>query len=229
LPLTEAHVELGWCLLQDWSWQEAEKEARLAVSLNPSSASAHFLYSTALRVTGRHNEAISELNEAIRADPLNPDYKHEMGWTLYRARRYDLSIVQFEALDDNPGLGSVYLAEGKYPEAIAVLEKDLNQSGRRPVSVSLLSVAYAGAGRRDRAKKLLDELTGLSLNGYVSPFLLACSSQAVGQRDQALTWIERAYEDRDQWTIFLKTAPAVDSLRTEPRFRSVLQRIHFPQ
>ena len=227
--LTEAHVELGWCLLQDWNWQEAEKEARLAISLNPSSASAHFLYSTSLSVTGRHDEAISELNDAIQADPLNPDYKHEMGWTLYRARRYNLAIAQFESLDDNPGLGSVYLAEKIYPEAIAVFEKDIGQSGRRSVSISLLAGAYGGAGKRNKARKLLDELTGISRNGYVSPFLLACSSLAVGERDQALTWIERGYQDRDQWTIFLKTAAVMDPLRSEPRFQAVLQRMNFPQ
>jgi len=76
---------------------------------------------------------------------------------------------------------------------------------------------------------LLDELTGISRNGYVSPFLLACSSLAVGERDQALTWIERGYQDRDQWTIFLKTAAVMDPLRSEPRFQAVLQRMNFPQ
>jgi TolB-like protein/DNA-binding winged helix-turn-helix (wHTH) protein len=226
--IAEGHIALGWSLLQDWNWQEAEKEARLAIRLNPSDPSAHFLNSTYLSVVGQHDESISEMKYAIQLDPLNSDYQHELGWTAYRAHQFEFGIKQFKSLDDNPGLAAIYLAEKKYGEVIAALEADIAHLGRRSASIAFLAEAYGRSGKKDKARKLLNELNETARHGYVSPFLLAGVYVGLEERDRALTWIEKGYEDHDEWAIFMKTAAGLDSLRDERRFQAVLKRMNFP-
>ena len=131
--LAGAHLQLAWALLQEWNWLDAEKEARLAITLSPGYADAHLMYSDYFSIVGRHDEAFSQINYAIELDPLNFDYKHELGWIAYRARQYDLAEYQFKSLEDGIGLGAVYVDQKMYPEAIVVLQGSIDRYGRNPV------------------------------------------------------------------------------------------------
>jgi TolB-like protein len=227
--LGEAHLAHAWDLLQAWNWPEAEKEARLAATLNPNYARAHFIYSVYLSVVGRHGEANSQMNYAIGLDPLNPEYNDGLGWTACRAHQYDLAIQQFEIGGDYLGLAFVYMFKKKYPEAIAAAETSVRQFGRGPIHVSTLAMAYGFGGRRRDAQKLIDELQARAQKHYVPPIFFMHAYSGIGEINKALTWTERAYEDHDQNLFWLKVSPSFDALRSEPRFQAVLRRMNFPQ
>jgi TolB-like protein len=226
--LAEAHVSHVWGLLQDWNWQEAEKEARLVVTQNPNYAEGHSTYSMYLSAVGRHEEAISQMNYAIQLDPLNPEYKDGLGWTACRARQYDLAIKQFESEDDNIGLGLVYIFKKMYPQAIGAAEKDVRKWGGDAFHISTLAMAYGFLGRRHEAQKMVDELEATARRHYVPPIFFMHVYIGLGDKEKALTWTERAYEDHDQYLFWLKVSPSFDALRSEPRFQVVLRRMNFP-
>jgi serine/threonine-protein kinase len=215
--------------IQEWNWLDAEKEARLAITLSPNYADAHDMYSNYLSVVGRHDEAFSQMNYAIELDPLNSDYKHELGWTAYRARQYDLAEHQFKSLEDGFGLAAVYADKKMYPEAISLLQGSIDRYGRKPVFLSVLATTYGSAGNKREATKLLNELNEMGRHQYVSPTLLANVYLGIGDKDKALTWLERGCEDHDGWALDYKVIAFFDPLRSEPRFQAVLRRMNFPQ
>jgi TolB-like protein len=227
--LGEAHVALAWSLLQDWDWPDAEKEARLATTLNPNYADAHQMYSEYLSATGRNDEALAHMNYAMQLDPLNSDYKNALGWTAFRARRYDLAINQFKIGGDDFGLAAAYVAEKMYREAIEAAQEGIRQSGRDAHHIATLALAYGSAGRKHDAQKLIDELNEMSHHSYVAPVLFVGAYIGLGDHDKALTWLERGYEEHGQWFYKIKVAPIFDPLRSEPRFQAVLRRMNFPQ
>jgi TolB-like protein/DNA-binding winged helix-turn-helix (wHTH) protein len=227
--LGEAHVALAWSLVQDWDWPDAEKEARLALTQNPNSADAHLVYSLYLSGMGRNDEAFAHMNYAIQLDPLNSDYKNQLGWTAYWARQYDLAINQFKIGGDDFGLTAAYLAAKMYREAIEVAKESIRQSGRDASRVGLLALAYGSAGRKHDAQKLIDELNEMSHHSYVAPAIFVGAYIGLGDHDKSLTWLERGYEEHDQWLYKIKVSPFFDSLRSEPRFQAVLRRMNFPQ
>jgi TolB-like protein len=228
--LGEAHVAHAWGLLTDWNWPEAEKEARLAATLNPNYSRAHFMYSLYLSAVGRHSEAISQMNYAIELDPFNAEYKDALGWTACRAHQYDLAIQLFKIGGDNLGSAFVYIFKKMYPEAIAAAEEDVSKFGRDPIHISTLAMAYGLGGRRRDAQKLINELkTRVARQQYVPPIFFIHAYIGLSDVDQALAWTERAYDDHDQYLFWLKSSPSFDALRSEPRFQTVLRRMNFPQ
>jgi TolB-like protein/DNA-binding winged helix-turn-helix (wHTH) protein len=228
--LGEAHVANAWGLLTDWNWAEAEKESRLAATLNPNHSRAHFMYSLYLSAVGRHSEAISQMNYAIELDPFNAEYKDALGWTACRAHQYDLAIQLFKIGGDNLGLAFVYIFKKMYPEAIAAAEEDVSKFGRDPIHISTLAMAYGLGGRRRDAQKLINELkTRTARHHYVPPIFFVHAYIGVNDLNQALAWTERAYDDHDQYLFWAKASPSVDALRSEPRFQAVLRRMNFPQ
>jgi TolB-like protein/DNA-binding winged helix-turn-helix (wHTH) protein len=226
--LGEAHVAHAWGLLQDWNWQEAEKEARLVVTVNPNYARGHEIYSLYLSAVGRHKEAIAQMNYALQLDPLNPRYQDDLGWTACRARQYDLAIQQFEKNGDNLGLAFVYIAKKMYPKSVGAAEKDVHQFGRDPIHISTLAMAYGFAGKKREAQKLIGELKAMAQQHYVPPIFFMHVYSGVGDTDKALMWTERAYEDHDHYLFWLKVSPSFDALRSEPRFQAVLRSMNFP-
>jgi len=103
------------------------------------------------------------------------------------------------------------------------------EAGRRDdVSIASLGHAYATSGKKGEAQKLLDELKTRSKQRYVSPYLIAFPYIGLGDREQALAWLEKGYESHDQWMIWLRSDPKLDSLRSDSRFTELLRRVGFP-
>jgi TolB-like protein/DNA-binding winged helix-turn-helix (wHTH) protein/Tfp pilus assembly protein PilF len=228
--LAEAHFSLAQTIeLYDWNWWEAEKEYRLALELNPNYADAHLEYGRFLQALGRNDEATAQMNYAIELDPFNFKTRDIVGYVIYASGHYDLAIKQFSSLGDDFGLGWAYREKKMYPEAIAALERSLSRSGRHELPLASLAGVYGFAGRRGDALKLIDELTERGRLIYVPSSLFAQAYIGLGEKNRALGWMERAYEEHDQGMVYIKTYPGWDALRSEPRFQALVQRMNFPQ
>lgn len=232
--LAEAHASLaGIKKVYDWDWLAAEREYQRALELNPNYATAHHWYADYLSAVGRSQEALAEIQRAQELDPLSLVISMEVAWNLYMAREYDraveqsLKTLEMES-DFSPAhytLGLAYEQVARYEEAIAALQEARNTSGGNPVSLAALGHAYATAGRRREAMKTLNELRKISERSYVSPYWSAILYAGLGENAPAFEWLEKAYEERDVWLVWLKAEPRFDSLRSDPQFEDLLRRV----
>jgi tetratricopeptide (TPR) repeat protein len=217
----------------DWNWKDAEAGFRRAIQLNPSYATAHQRYSLYLIAMGRTEESLAEMNRARSLDPLSLSMNFSLGWRLYMARRYDEAIAQLlNTIEMDPTyllahivLGQCYEQKGQYSAAIVELQKAASMAPNTPPVLAALGHAYAVAGKRVEAVQLLDELKSQSARRYVSPFYLALMYAGLGDREQAITWLNKSYDDRSNNTIFLNVVPQFDDMRSDPRFQNLSHRI----
>ena len=228
--LGEAHFSLAQTMERyNWNWSEAEKEYKLALELNPNFTEAHLEYGRFLLALGRNDEATAQMNYAIRLDPFNLKTMEVVAYVTYAMRQYDLAIEQFSSLGDDFGLGWAYREKKMYPEAIAALERSLSRSGRHDVYLGTLAGVYGLAGRRGEAVKLIDELKARARQHHITGFLFAQAYTGLGEKDEALAWLERAYEEHDQDMVDIKAYPGWEALHSEPRFQALVRRMNFPQ
>jgi tetratricopeptide (TPR) repeat protein len=220
--LSEAHVSLAHVLvLHDWDWRRAEEEYQRAIALDPNSAQAHGGYSELLQIQGRTDEAVSEAQKAAQLDPVNLQYA--VGYPFYTARQYDQAEKIFRRYSDHMGLGSVYVATGRYSEAITELQAEKGDRGPTDGVLASLGQVYGLQGKKQEAEKMLAELIERSKKTYVSPFLLASVYVGLGDRERTLSALEQAYQEHDQAVIYLKVVPDYDRFRSEPRFQKLLR------
>ncbi len=239
LDPTLAETETALATVQfnyDWNWAAAEANFRRAIQLNPSYATAHQRYSLYLIAMGRTEESLAEMNRARSLDPLSLSVNFSLGWRLFMARQYDPAIAQLlNTIEMDPTyllahivLGQCYEQKGQYASAIAELQKAVSMSPDSPPAIAALGHAYAAAGRRPEALKLLDKLRVEATHRYVSPFYVALLYVGLGEREQAMNWLQSAYGDRSNNMIFLDAIPQFDSLRSERGFGSLLHLIGLP-
>ena len=236
--LTQAHTALGAVRFYgDWDWPGAEAEFRSALQLNPNDAEAHRIYSNYLLALGRFDEALAEVQRASEFDPLSLLLTSvNQGWTFYFARQYDRAIEQcrkameLDASSDGPHacLGWSYLAKGMPSAALAESERAVSLSGRNPARLVGLARAYAADGKRDAAERILAELVEKAKDTYVSPYSLARIHVALGDPDEALAALDRAYAEHDTFLVWLKVDDTLDPLRTRSGFQDLLRRVGFP-
>lgn len=125
-------------------------------------------------------------------------------------------------------IGQAYEQKGMYPEAIAALEKAVELSDGNLVMTAALAHAWALAGKRPEAQKVVDRLSRVSQDGYFSPYFIAEIHVALGHTEEALAWLDKAYEARDYFLRWLKIDPRLDPLRSDPRFQSLERRLNYP-
>jgi len=231
--LGEAHTSLGWARFHEWDWAGAEKEFKRAIDLNSSYPTAHAWYGEYLMVLGRFDQALDEMNRADQLNPLSPVLTLALGNRLYYARQYAAAIDQCQkALTMDSGfvpahvaLGRAYQQKGMLPEAIAEFRKALDVSQGDTNELAGLGEGYAVSHQETEARKILAELKDRSQQTYVQPMWIAVIHLGLGEKDQAFDWIEKAYEDRSAWLVYLKVDPLFDSLRSDPRFVDLLRRV----
>ena len=232
--LAEAHASLGFLKHSfDWDWQGAEREYKQAIVLNPSYATAHHWYAIFLVEMGRFPEATAEIEKSENLDPLSLIISSDFGWILFNERQYDSAIRQVrKTLDLDPNfasghwtLGLAYGGKGMSSEAVAELQKAVNLSGGLPVCLAALGRAYALAGKREQAVEIVNALRDQSKRRYVLPDGMASIYAALGENDQALAQLEKAYADRTDAIPLLKVDPRLDPLRADPRFTALLRRV----
>jgi tetratricopeptide (TPR) repeat protein len=235
--IAEAHVSLGaYRLFYAWDWQGAENELRRAKELNPNYPEAYHFYSHYLQVTGRTKEAIIEIKRGLELAPIAIDINGELGFAYYYASEYDRAIEQFrKTLEMDPTfmlsylfIGQAYEQKGMYEAAVAELNKAKTLSGGWLSIEAELGCAHAASGHRAEAHKVLQALRERAAREYVNPYLLATIYLALGERDQALAWLEKAYAERSTFIPFLKVEPKFGSLRSDPRFIDLVRRVGLP-
>jgi TolB-like protein/DNA-binding winged helix-turn-helix (wHTH) protein/Tfp pilus assembly protein PilF len=231
--LSDAHTSLASLGMFDWDWQSAGKEFQRAIELNPGYATAHQWYAWHLNLLGRQREAIAEIRKAESLDPLSLIISADTADILFVARRYDESIQQSrKTLEMDPNfaiahfeLSQAYLQKRMYSEAIAELQRAIELSGGSTTFTSNLAYAYAVSERRNEAVKILNDLTSRS-NGSSDAAEIALIHAGLGEKDQAMAWLEKAFSERFIPSILLR--PGFDPLRSDPRFQNLVHRIGLP-
>lgn len=202
-------------------------------ALNPNYAIAHVAYALCLGLIGRSNEALVEINRAQEIDPLSLNTNAAKGTLLYLARQYDEAIEQLHktlTLDADFAtahfcLGHAYEAQGRYDEAVSAYQRSRRGLRNIPELSSCLARIDALSGRKDKALVAVSKLSRLSKKRYVQPYSIALIYTALGDKDEAFQWLERANAQHDEDLFLLKVDPRLDSMRGDPRFASLLQRV----
>ena len=231
--LPEAHISLALIRENfDWDWLDAENEFKRAIQLDPNSAVAHQWYGDFLMRMGRFEEAKLELRNAQHLDPLSLLINTSVGLQLYFARQYEPAIQQMrKTLEMDPtfvpaqrAIEEAYAQSGMYKEAVGELQQVLTLSGNGDFAAAI-GDDYRKSGYAGVLQSWLGGLYEVSKHGYVSPYNIAQIYARLGNKDQSIVWLERAYEDRDSKLTYLKIEPAFDEIGSDPRFRQLLQRL----
>jgi TolB-like protein len=235
--LPDGHASLAFATMHyDYDFVVAEREFERSIELNPRYATAHSWFGLFLGVMGRYEEGYTELQRAIRLEPYSIMIRVTLGFVYWCARRNDQAIEQFEkALELDPNfaqahmdLGMAYLEKGMHEPAIASLRKAAELSQGGSFFLSILGKAYATGAYRDEAQEILKQLQDRARQEYVTPYGVSRIWAALGEKDEALHWLEKSYRERAAGMAFLKVDPGVDTLRTDPRFGVLLRRMNFP-
>jgi len=235
--LAEAHTSLALVkAYYDWDWASAEREFRRGIQLNPNSAPAHHWYGSYLAKMGRQNEAIREIQIAQRLDPVSLLINTTLGWYYYIVRQPDKAIEQLKRtldMDQNyvPArrlLEAAYEEKGMYKEAVAEWQKMFTLSGN-PELAAEIGQDFSASGYKAVLQDWVEGVQELSRLEYVSPYSVAQAHAQLGDRDQALAWLEKAYQERDSRLLALRVEPAFESLHSDPKFQDLVKRIGFPQ
>lgn len=230
--LGEAHNSLAFVLDGfDWDLDAAGKEFRRAIELNPGYATAHHWYAWHLGLLGRYNEAIAEMRKAQNLDPLSLIINADLAELLVIAHFYDESMQQsLRTIEMDPNfalahnqLAEAYIQKHMYEKAIAELRKAVQLSGDSPTCIASLARAYVLSGKRSEAVQLLNGLKKRSDLGNSSAPEIATIYASLGDTDQAMNWLDKAYNDRFNPGVLLR--PGFDPLRSDPRFQDLERRI----
>lgn len=234
--LAEAYAALGWTnFLYDWNWSEAEKNLQKALELSPRNADVHRAYAHFLSSSGRHDEAIAQSQQAREIDPFTPLANALEGQFLFYGGRYDEAIDRLEkTLELDPNfwaayntLGRVYIHQERWDEAIAALIKARELSGGSTEPVTQMGYALAKSGKRARAQETLEELKTFSKNSYVPAYNFAMIYNGLGEREQALNYLEKSFEQREVQLTFIKIDSRWDDLRSDARFDALFKQMNF--
>ncbi len=230
--LAEAHVLLADIYQQQWHWSDAQAEYKRALDLKPNDAAAHVGFAHWLLCQGRTQEAVTWTERGRELDPIEVSGT-TIGETLFFAHRYDEATHELRSVLAVQGdsasalwyLGYSLIANGQPEEAIPVLEKAVSITNRSPGVIGVLISAYAHAGHRKDALRLLDELKQRRQKGYVPAGAFVNAYLGMEDREQALAWLEHAYQEQSNILQFLKVHPYFDPLRDDPRFKDLLHRV----
>jgi TolB-like protein/Tfp pilus assembly protein PilF/predicted Ser/Thr protein kinase len=221
--------------MYELDWAGAESDFKEAMRLQSDQVRLHGFYCLYLIAVGRNSEAFEEAKRAPQLDPLSPEANMWTGLAYYHTGRQDQAIAQYKrALEIDSGyflahllLGWAYLQKGQESEAIAAL-KQAHALADYSMTMGSLGYALGISGKRGEAAKVLAQLNERSKTGFVSPYDVAMIHLGLGDKEQALTWFEKAYEERSWWMPWINVDPALRSLRSEPRFQALVRKMNFP-
>jgi serine/threonine-protein kinase len=241
--LASAHASLAIVAYQwEWDWSNAEKEFKRALELDPSStstyepspSSTYHWYSHYLMTMGRTQESFRAGRRALQLDPVDLAINAHQGWYYLWTRQYDQAIEPLQkTIEMDPSfpvgqwyLGLAYEQKGAFQDAIAQFQNCVRITAGRASMVALLGHAYAAANQRSEARAILQQLSALSKQEYVPSYPVAVIYAALDEKEEALAWLERAYDERDSWMDYLGLDPRLDGLRSDPRFADLLRRMN---
>ncbi len=244
--LAEAHTALAAVAAGiDFDWAESEREFRSAIQLNSNYVVAHWQYGWLLIFLGRTDEALKEMERAAELDPLSPIITIDLGapyqmraWRSSGAEAkadYDKANAQCQkAMELDPSfylphtvLGINEMHRGNYAKAIEEISL-AEKMQPEPIVTALLGYVYGMDGQKDKALEILDKLYQAAGHHWVSPYCQALVYLGLHEDNQAIDWLEKAYEQRSVWLDWLKVEPIFDPLRSDPRFHALYQKMNFP-
>ena len=235
--LAEAHASLAWSLfIYDWEWENAVREFRRAIELDPRYAPAHQWYAFLLASRGQFDEALIEAHTAQENDPASVSVRRSLGYCYLYARKYEQGRYHLDrAIAMNPTAEESYRIQGllltfqqEYAAAERVLREGLTFASECGTTTkATLAYSLARGGDASYARHVAEELVERHKTEYVSPVDLAVVHVAIADKQKALDWVERAIDERRGWAAYLRVHPLVDSLRDEPRFDRLVERMTF--
>jgi len=232
--LSEAHAVMGVVKEDSWDWEDAEREIKRALELNPNSYDANFACATFLTNMGRADEAIVFAN---RAHEIDPSYPALNAYPYLHKRQFDKAIeliLQMKAgrpFDrGNFQLAEAYIGKGMYAEAIAEMEKVIanDNTPQRWDRYPILAYAYAVAGERSKALKILSDQQTLAKKTYVTPYSFAIIYTGLGDKDRAFEYLDKTLAERSPLVHHIPSRPLFDPLHSDPRFAELLRKINLP-
>ena len=233
---SEAHTALALIVQNhDWDWQTSEKEFRRAIELNPNDATAHHWYAEHLMWRGRFEEAFEQSERAHQLDPLSLIIAADNGAILYFSRNYDAAIEKWRSVQAmDPAFMRAHLIEAAYVEKGMFAEALADNEKQRPMVSDAAYWAWSAyiqgrARHMTEAQRAIHELLKIEKSGQVDPTAIAQAFAGMGDKDQALAWLEKAYAQRSNGLTSLKVDPAYDELRGDALFRDLLLRVGLDQ
>ena len=232
--LAEAHVSLGYSkLVYEWNLVDAEHELARALRLRPDYATGHQFYAYYLTAIGDLNGAIAERKRALELDPVNPLLTSALGEAFYQNRQFDLTIEQNSkslALDPSyaialVNIGRAYELKGMHPEARGAFQKIMAVAPNDPAVLSLIGHEYAVSGDTAQAAQTIAQLQQLATHTYVPAIYIALVYTGLYDLDHAFEWLDKAYDERCEYLVYLPSEPLADPLRADPRFTQLLHRL----
>jgi TolB-like protein/Tfp pilus assembly protein PilF len=235
--LADGHAVLGWVhFWYDWDWSSAESQFKRALELDENNADAHSYYAHLLSNTGRHAEALAEAKRARELEPLNSRINAFEGLVLIFAGQVDAGIDRLQkTLELYPNqygarniLAAGYIEKKMFPEAAAEARKAIDVSPTASDAKANLAYALAKEGKTAEARAVVEDLVRISNQRYVPGYSIANAFNGLGDRENALAWLERGFQEHDVRLIFLKVDPKWNNLRSEPRFQDLMRRVGLP-
>jgi len=236
--LGEAHTTLAFATtIYDWDWEKAEEIYKRAIELSPNYSLAHEWYSNLLAAVGRYEEAVEEGRIAIELNPLSARGRVMHAWLFYQTRHFRRATAEAERAvemeKDFPQgflhVGNALDKAGRSEEAIVALRESIRLWQDSALPRYMLCHALVNTGRETEAREVLQEILNENEAKPVKPYFIACAYAAFeDKRDEVFEWLEKAFEERNEWLIWLGTEPKFDSLRDDPRYFSLLERMKNP-
>jgi len=231
--LAEGHATLGFVAQNLWQWQTAEEHFKRAINLNPNYATAHQWYSLSLLEMGRFAEALTEIKHAQELDPISVIISNNVANDYLALGDLNSSMEQSKRLIDldpnyprgHEALGSAYLKQHRYPEAIAELLKAINLSPTDSVLQRDLGFTYGVSGKRAEALNILNQLQALYEKQEAFGADVAGVYAGLGDKDKAFEWLEKDYQARNGRLARVRWNTPFDPLRSDPRYADLLRRM----
>jgi serine/threonine protein kinase/Tfp pilus assembly protein PilF len=237
--LAEAHTFLAYSLvIYDWNWVEGERSFKRAIDLDPNNSAAHFRYGQVyLAPLGRVDEAVAEIKRGLELEPLDVNMGATLAWIDFVAGQNDKALEQAKKtydLEPNHPIGrwmlsQAYILKGMYGEAISLDEQWLQTDPTNQFALRDAGIAYAKAGRRDKAEEMITRFQEIAKTQYVPTCRIASIYGALGDKDKAFEELQKAFEARD-WELYRSNVdPYFSSLRDDPRFKEMPKRLNLPE
>lgn len=236
--LAEAHASYGQIVVYyDYELTMAEQQYRRAIELNPNYATAHQWLAEHLAAIKRFDEAIAEIQRALQLDPLSVIMNRIYADILIDARRYDEAIEQYKkTIELDPNfvtaqyfLGRAYEAKGMHDQAVAQFDKAGRLSGVPAEVLTEVNQAYAKFGWNAYLQATLSQFMKQPKGQEFPPFVIATYYARLGQKEETIAWLQRGYEERDFRMTLISVSFEFDSVRSDPRFVALVQKIGLPQ
>ena len=231
--LAEAHNSLAHIDLHEWKWKSAEEGFRKAIALDQSYVLAHHWFALCLTAIGKTNEAVTQMEKARELDPLSTRINADLGMAYLSAKKFDEAIEQEKkTLELNPKSagarwirGMAYQQKKMFEQAIKDYQDALELSPNNPNFLAALGHVYASSGNTAEAHNILDTLFVVSKQEPVSPFFFALVYTGLNDKENALKWLEKSYEEKSGSVRYLKMEPRLQNLRNEPRYIALMKKI----